>query len=55
MLCTIDEFPWEALAITVSRRLNAMDVIGVWPISLRLAACRRTSALTGDRSSSPGP
>ena len=49
MLCVIDEFTREALAILVKRRLNAMDVLEVLGdlIIVRGAPARRRSdALT---------
>ena len=53
MLNIVDEFTRECLAIKVARKLNSMNVIETWLICSCCVACRRTFALTRDRSSSP--
>jgi putative transposase len=54
MLCVVDEFTREALAIRVARRLTSSDVIDVLA-ELFLAGHPRISVRTRGRSSSPRP
>jgi hypothetical protein len=53
MLCVVDGFTREALAIRVARKLGSADVIDVLPTCSSPAACPRTSARTRGPSSWP--